>query len=411
MAKASEFGSLVHFGRIMWDKRWNFARDGQEYGDAKDLKASITTHGWSQTPDGTIEIEPIKEAPEPVNTDVKLADLVKEEEKRRKEWHDSLKILAKTSKDKEKELEVFERVYCQDGKLEKIEYIGTSGNRRASVYFVSMLARANMNPPQPVTDMIPCIVRHYENARQRLETQIEENDRKTTGFLEMSNTARLKAAKWLVGRGATQSDLRKTFRDGNGQKLWGVLQLNAMWPEVKIYERMLKDPNDPDHIKFGSQSTGDLTLYMDRSDPKRLAERNAIERKNGRQEMAPATAEEIDTFFRTAKSTNKDKVMDGETIRTLASHCPVLIIRDAFKGAAEKDKDRFTHYEAFEKELNAIHTLIKDGDFPLLSKVILNFVQTPESQRKEVHDRLLKVFEPRGNVSAGSVTRETASVK
>lgn len=372
---------LVKLHRVVWFKDWNAARPSGDYGKLDDLRKSFEIHGWMQTGDGTVDVE-------------KLPEHLKERAvKERQEWWDTLKGEAKTGgQDATTALATFEEIYVEKGKLLPIDLIGDTGNRRSQAFFAAMVERKKNK--LPVSTEIPVVIKVFEDDLARLEAQILENEGKNIGFMEMSPSDKLRAAKKAVEFGASQSRLRQTFKDGTGQKLWATLLLDKRFPELRLFERMCKHPDDEEYIKFGGQSTGDLNALVLRTDPKELAEKNAKLQTQGRGTLAPADQAEIERFFGTAKSTrNEKKIMVRDTIKGLSENFPNLPLRAAFLGVYEDNKDRFARYHAVAPGFNALDDLVTDGDYPPVELILGRLVTTKGEQRAALYKRLLAALD------------------
>lgn len=379
MAKASTtpkpFAITVHIAAIVWFKEWNLARESGEYGKLDSLLASMTTHGWEQSGDGTIEVEPIPD-------DYKKRGM----EDRQRQW-DALKEAVKTDKNRATELEVFKEIYVEDEKLRPIQYIGDTGNRRSQIYFQAMYARAKEN--LPLTTDIPVVVRHFEDPLDRLSHQIRENTHKSEGFEEMSMADMLRAAKRLYNGGCKQVRLRHDFNDGNGQQLWAYLELDRLHPSLNLFKRMTSSPEDVTHIRPVTRNVKKLNLLILRSDKDALEKKNRDLKINGLETLQPATAKDIEDFLTEKKPDgNAKKIMDKDTINGLANQFPAVPVRAAFRAVMANNIEGITKYDNAAVGLNALDILIQDGDYPHAELLLNRIVQTPQSKRPDLFKEL-----------------------
>lgn len=353
---------------VVWFREFNEARLTRDYGKVEELKNSFILHGWKLDDNGIIKVEEIK------------PDLQERAMKERMEQWDALKSAAKLGSEKLVDLVTFEELYTHGGKLKPIEYLGVSANRRSEVFFPAMVERKKQN--LPISMEIPVMVRHYANAAERLDDQIDENELKTAGFLEMSDVDRLLAAQRRVQLGAIQSDLRRVFKDGMGQKLWGLLELNRLWPTIGIVSRCQLPPTDKSYIRLAAVKFKDLPTLVQRSDPAELEKKNKQLRTAGKAPLLPATEEEIREYFATVEDNtgNAQKVMKGENIRGLVTRCPAKPLAAMAQAIAENNEDLIKTYIVCDVSLNCVDEIIKAGDEPALQPLLVHIVATKDRQ-------------------------------
>lgn len=357
--KVANLGStlsvLVLFGQIIWFKERNAARPSGDYGKTDDLKVSFVERGWLLNGDGTIDVE---------NAEQRLQELGM---KRRTEEWEALKAASKTDSSRVIELDVFETLYCEESKggkktLMPVKYVGVSGNRRSSVFFSSMVERRRQN--LEIQTQVPVTVKAYEDDAARLADQIMENSQKDTGFLPPSAVDNLLAARSLIELGKNQNELRRVFKDGVGQKLYGILVLDKRFPGIKIVERMCRKPEEDGFIRIQSVKFSDLPDLVLRSDPKALADKNAKRVTQGEEPIKPAAESDIAEYFNKvgkAPATNDPKVMKKETIKGLSDNFPANPVRAAFKAVMDNNVDGLKIYQSSAVLLNAVDAAILNG--------------------------------------------------
>lgn len=381
MAKQKTLSVIVHIASVVWFRDLNRARPTGDYGKAEELKDSMTTRGWVIDEDGTVKV---KKA-----TDEHKARAQKE---RAEKW-ESLKGIATADSTKLVELSTFEQIYVEGGKIRPVEYVGITGNRRDSVFFAAMAARKREN--LEITTEIPVIVREYATPLAELAEQIGENELKSLGFNPTTAVDKLLAAKAAVELGATQSDLRTVFKDGIGQKLWGVIQLNSRFPDMGIIQRMCLKPDDDGYIRLESVKTADLPTMVMRTDSKALAEKNEKLLLQGKEQIKPATADDVARFFALPQkgTGNELKVMKGDSIRGLADNFPIMPLRAMAKAIASNNTDGLKVYQAAALGFNMLDSLLAEGDYPPMELLLLKVVQAKGDARTALIGKLLKAVE------------------
>ena len=381
MAKQKALSVIVHIASVVWFRDLNRARPTGDYGKAEELRDSMTARGWVVDEDGTVKV---KKA-----TDAHKARAFKE---RTEKW-EGLKAIAAADSTKLIELATFEHIYVEGGKIRPVEYVGITGNRRDSVYLAAMAARKREN--LEITTEIPVIVREYATPLAELAEQIGENELKSLGFNPTTAVDKLLAAKQAVELGATQSDLRTVFKDGIGQKLWGVIQLNSRFPELGIIDRMKKKPDEDGYIRLESVKTADLPTMVLRSDPKALAEKNEKNVIQGKEPIKPATVDDVARFFALPQkgAGNEPKVMKGDSIRGLAENFPIMPLRAMAKAVANNNTDGLKIYQAAALGFNLLDSLLTEGDYPPMELLLVRITQAKGEARTALIAKLLKASE------------------
>lgn len=383
---------LVPVSSVIWFKEMNKARATGNYGTAdqlKTLRGYLAASGWRQSGDGTIEVE-------------KLPDNLKD--RAAKERHDRwefLKLQAKQDVEKLIDLAVFEELYVENGKLRPVEYLGVSGNRRSTVFFDAMVDRRRAG--EPLTTVLPVQVCVFESDLERLETQTGENEFKTAGFIEMSTLDKLQAAKEMVELGAIQNDIRKAFKDGTGQKLWGILQLNKRFPDLNLIERMGRDPKDPSWINIGAVKN-DLSSLITRTDPEELEEKNRKIRDKmkiqGKSDAAievelfqPAGRDDVEAYFMGRKEEgNAEKIMKKDTIKGLSENFPARPLAKMAKAVYDNNVDVVKAYRVAAEGFNAIDSLLADNDYPPVETLLVGITKVTGEARQELLKKLLALI-------------------
>ena len=381
MAKANILSQIVAYASVIWFRERNRARSAGDYGKSDDLLRSMTERGWVLDEDGTVRVEEC--TPEMLERALTL---------RQEEW-DRLKTQAAADPTKSIDLVVWEERFVSNGKLIKPTYVGVTGNRRDSVSQDASVARRKKG--EAIITEIPVIVRHYGSAMERLADQVGENHFKGLGAVLPSDQDNLIAARELVEYGASQADLRRTFKDGVGQKLWGICALNNRFPELRIIERMLLKPEDEGFINMKAVHYKDLPTMLTRSNAEELAKKNESLLNQGKETLRPADADDVMRYLSAPKAEgNAAKVMKGETVRNLSESFPCVAIRAAFKAVADNSIDELKPYrELYATTLNGVDTLVKSDDLPQIEYVVSKLVLAKGEARQALFDRIIAAID------------------
>lgn len=379
--KLKTLAQVFPIAKVAWFQRLNEARATGNYGtqDALNkIKDSLTLHGWLLDPDGVIIAEPIR------------PELKAEALSARQEQWTKLQQGALTNGEEAIKLKVFEILYTDKGKLVEPEYTGISGNRRDSVFFPAMVERFKQK--MPLSTEIGAMVTTFSNPLERLRAQVMENEMKTQGFQDMSNADRLIAARRSLQLGGTESSLGTMFSRGTSQKLWGIVRLDALWPNVKIVDRMCLPADHEEFIGWGVDKEA-LRNLADRSQPDSLREYNFKRTAAGDTTVPAATEEEVKAYFANPKigKNNLPKIMDRKDIDNLARQNPVKLVQKAMKAVLERNTDHLSSCLKASAGFNALDDLVETGDYPRVELVLAKLVTT--KQRDSLLQELVAVCE------------------
>ena len=196
-------------------------------------------------------------------------------------------------------LRVWEDTFCNaKGKVKSPDYGQVFGFRRNHVLPEVNAARRKMG--LELISEIPVVIREYASDLDRYEDCIKENTHKNFGTRVLSNADRVHAAQKLFFEGSTQSHMRKVFKDGMGQKLHALCQLDRDYSTLTIIERVVKGDLD-----FGP---------LDKEDMRKLTAEGA-------------EAKDVDSYLKNPKVKKNDKKMASKTkIETAAKQFPVALV-------------------------------------------------------------------------------------
>lgn len=382
-APVQTLAQVVPFASVVWFKEFNLARPTGFYGteaDQRETYQSLEDQDWLIDDNGIVKVEII--------ADTLKARAVKEREE---QWAE-LKEAIKTDASRLVELKVFEEMYTEKGKVVPPDYLGLSANRRGSLIFRAKCARRKLN--LPVDNRLPVMLMHFDSPFERLEAQLKENIDKTRGLLEMSVADSLLAARKCIQLGGREADLVRIFKRGMSQKLWGVVRLDTLYPNLHIVDRMCLPPTEAGHIGWGVDKE-DLRIFAVRSDPVLLESHNNKLVTQGKDPIKPASEEEVSRYFdrpkENSQAANQVKIMSKETIGGLATNFPAMPIRAAFKAVAANNSDGLAPYMVFSTALNALDKLIEQGDGPRITTVLEKLARATGDLRAVMESELLAV--------------------
>lgn len=197
-------------------------------------------------------------------------------------------------------INAFNLIHYEKGKIIEPEYGLVFGHRRTVIMpFVN--AVRNQLGMHDILE-IPVSVKNYANDLERHTANVEENTLKMAGAKTLDHASKVRAAYKLYSEGANENRLRKVFKDGMGQKLYAIMQINNLHPDLKVVETIQNDEK--------------LFPILDREDLRKLA-------KEG-------TTETVEKYLKDPKAGRKQSVTPiapGKDIRARAQQSPVKAIR------------------------------------------------------------------------------------
>lgn len=306
MAKLGMF--VAQFWEIFWDFDANY-RSRASYGtiedkEVKDLIASFAVWGW--LPGETVVVKEL-------TAEKKAAAIA------RMETHIlDLENRAVREPEAAAELAVLKKIYFDEkGKMRVPKYEGTRCYRRAKFFPKGFAARLKIKPEnrmyKPEEDFpleVPCDLQVFENDTDLLISQLVENEQKLTGNMDVDLLSRLKAAKVLFEAGL-KSKFRTIFKDGTGQKLQSILEVNVKVPEVNLWERMFMEPTNPNYVDAKKlHPTPMRELYY-----------------RNKKDVIPTADEVEETIEKLMEGGNAKKMASKKVIKSLATDNPNRLVQ------------------------------------------------------------------------------------
>jgi hypothetical protein len=225
-------------------------------------------------------------------------------------------------------LAAWEAAYMKNGKVIAPTYGQVFGFRRNSI-LPTVNAIRRKAQLQPI-ESIPVSIKSYENDLERFEDTISENTLKNFGTRTLSDVDRISAAQRLFHEGATQTHLRRVFKDGMGQKLHALCTLDHAHKDLNIVKRLIAG-----ELQFGP---------LDKEEMRKLVK-------------DAATSEAVAKYVEHPKDgTNESKMASKKDVKTMADQVPVEIIAIVLKAVVE---DKLPTLVAFVKKAEAINAAVK----------------------------------------------------
>ncbi len=198
-----------------------------------------------------------------------------------------------------------------------------------------------------------------------------ENEGQKTGNQPTSNRDKLRSSMFFFIRGKNQNYFRGIYSSNTGQKIHGLLRLNSLWPDLKIYDRLLMnkpetdaDAETSDFIDFSKVDVKNLAALVRRTP-------QAGEKLNPGESNVTAT--EVDKFFRDLRRQegNAPKVMAKDVVKGIKEGNPAKIVQDIMSGVLENNSDRMAAYIPLSAGLNVVTELAQRGYYPPLELVLI----------------------------------------
>lgn len=138
-------------------------------------------------------------------------------------------------------LRAWEAIFVKNGKVKAPKYKGITGYRRNGILHL-VNAYRHMEKLEAV-DTIPCETRVFLDKLEEISANIQENERKAEGTLKTGYVAKLSAARIMYRNRGTQAGMREAFKDGVGQKLFAICDLDGNNTDIGIIDGLLASPD------------------------------------------------------------------------------------------------------------------------------------------------------------------------
>lgn len=323
-------------GLIHAFRRDNVSRSLDLFKDDKDFASvvRILIPGWNVS-QGVMGIYPY--------TEEAKKEALREREEARAILEQSQKEYSLTADDGKKAtigggdvLRSWDQLFTKKGKIMIPSHGVVYAHRRWNVYPVVQAFRAKMG--LDIQQDIPCEI-ITGNEQARYERCLLENAKKKDGTRPVTFVDNLHGAYKMRSLGCSQSDLRRVWNHGTGQKLWRLLDLNAKFPDLKIMDKACAG-----------------TFNVEQTDKERLQTLlNGKTDKDTGVVLAKAADEaQVLEYLSNPKADNGNaaKIASKEKIANLSKHSPVILIKDTASAIAANDLAALAKYTDVAPDLN-----------------------------------------------------------
>jgi hypothetical protein len=252
-------------------------------------------------------------------------------------------------------LRVFETIHVVKGKLKKVKYLADWAFRRNARMLYANAIRLVLGK-ELITE-IPAVINEWDNEKQRIEQNILENERKTEGMLKPSHADSMAAALLMYREGLNQAAFRRTFKDGTGQKLWYLCQIDQKFPKLNITSDFVNGVEGALVTSYSPYSTKKL---------------------NGLLEKGITDSKVKEYLSNPKEGGNEPKMAQKSDIKGLAQH-GVNIIRETAEAIISNDVGKVRSYNDFCEEINAAVEAIVAG-----KKIVFEKNAEPNTKKTKV---------------------------
>jgi hypothetical protein len=414
--KYASAAQLVPFRKLMFVPSINAVRKYGGLGteaERKETRASLAQDGWWES--ATISCDEIDGTT--WNIDGHEVDLTtfrdQEIANRQLEW-DGLK--AQSHKDPQKyarSLEVFEKIFVVNGKIDKPEFLPIVCNRRGAEFVQAMVERSYLTDgakldakgkeipgtgtPLELNFNVPISVKDWANQTARLTEQLRENEGATKGKLETDPVDCIIAARDLVAQGWNQNKIRNLFRASNGVRAYQIVMLDAEFPSVKIIERMQYPPEKEGYIHARSVKYPLLQSMAQRLTPEDLTAQNLKLNAKGQASLGLCDLAEVEKFFsnigKDDAGNNTSKVMGKDEMGRIAKVNKNPFTKTAYETAAVNgDRAKLNKAELFAEPCEDLIALEDAGDLPGAVLILSALRKMSKGERAVKEEEVFKLL-------------------
>lgn len=276
------------------------------------------------------------------------------------------------------------------------DFLGCTGNRRSMCLFRAAVERlihpdnASKDPfnhPESVLDgmALYAIQEHFDTWEQRTIRQLAENTAKTEGFKQINTMEVLYAVKQGVETARiSQSDLRKLYKDGEGQRMHAFLVLNSRFPNLKMFDRLRLPETNPDAIIWSKLPQGEFAKVVRSSNKVTNDDWNAKLVAKGADIEPFMTEADVGQYLaeRRTGSAKGSTMMTKPVIQSLQSGSPIKLVQDVVQDILTNKREAIDKYTAIAPTLNAVDTLMKSTTFNSVSGLITEIAAIEDEAAK-----------------------------
>jgi hypothetical protein len=185
---------------------------------------------------------------------------------------------------------------------------------------------------------LPCDVRIYASEIERHVETMLENTQHNTGTKQLTAADKANASRILFQGGATDSDMRRVFGAGEGQKRFAICSLDKRFPELKMVDKII------DGSIVDSQ--------LNKEELRKLLSTNAS------QVLVKAYLDDP----KAGKDANKPKMADRAHIEALGNQCPAKVVADTAKAIEMNNIAALRPYGERSADLNIVVQIVMGDD-------------------------------------------------
>lgn len=250
----------------------------------------------------------------------------------------------------------FNATFYRKGKMAHADKSGVSGHRRnhAVVIANAILIQLGL---EPITK-IAVIVSEYKTLLDLQSACFWENDSQQVGVVALTGADKLRTAKAMYDANASESFMRKKFKDGMGQKLFGICNVDAKYGTTLVEECI------NDWSKAGCLTAKKCRELRDTYDEAERKldddESTAAEIKVAKENQNPET---VMAFFKNPPGANAAKIAGKDEIKRLMDQASCKLIKTVAKAIVNNTIASLKPYNENAAAINtAIEAIMAGGE-------------------------------------------------
>jgi hypothetical protein len=248
----------------------------------------------------------------------------------------------------------------EKGNDRKITHLAVSGFRRS--YAVTLANAILIRLQRPIIDTISVIESQYGSMAEMQEACLWENLSQAQGVVGLTLVDKLSAARRMFQEGALEVALRRIFKDGMGQKLYGLCWCDSRYG-TNLVDQCVADPK-----LFGPLSAAKLREFRKLYQDAESVEMSIDEPESDEEKAALAKAHEdmkpdnLMEYFKDPKKGQKknDRMATKDVIEGITQN-PVMIIQEVAKRILNDTTTGLKPYIPYAAEINSCVMAIMAG--------------------------------------------------
>lgn len=243
----------------------------------------------------------------------------------------------------------------EKGNDRKINWLGVSGHRRARMLIIANAILLRLK--RPIITEMATIKSEYGHITDLQEACLWENLSQVQGVVTLGIPDKLTAARHMYQKGALEIRLRKVFKDGMGQKLYGLCWNDDHYG-TDLVDRCIKDPK-----LFGPLTAADLRKFRNAYEEAESVVDNPDSSESDVEIMKAVMAPDaLVQYFENPKAGKKNEpAMAKKDTITGIGQSPVKIIKAVVKAVLKDMPTTLDVYTPYAAEINTAIELIMAG--------------------------------------------------